>query len=326
MITGTTGTLAHGQNLTISGSGFGTKATAAPYRWEDFEGYSVGDDPAVDGWYNTAEGGLPGRQPAKINNDQVRGGSYCTKALKQQFYREAGGSVYGQYFGLTGLPAQRIWYLSYYYRQHDMTTGEDSRNHKLVGFRGGTPSSVTNPQLRHDQYHSSGGGHLDLDEAWESWTNAYYYTQDTWKRFEYIVDLGTPNVADGCAQWYVDGALRQPPSSNDASVLARTDSNYVFDFFLINNYIAQENDLLEPRYCPWDCWIDDVYIDFTRARVEIGNASTWAACTVRELQPPTAWSASSITVTLNQGTLTALGDSYLYVVTAGGNVSAGYAL
>jgi len=326
VISSVSGTVEHGEVVTIAGAGFGTKSPAAPYKWDNFESYAVGADPATGGWYNIATGSLSTKQPAKINTDQVRGGSFCTKALKQQFYREAGGSVYGQYFGLTGFPEQQTWYLSYYYRQHDGTTGDPSRNHKLVGFRAGTPESPVAPQLRHDQYHSATGGHLDLDESWESWTNAYYYTQDTWQRFEYLVDLGTPNVANGCAQWFVDNAIRQPPSSGDASVLARTSSGYVFDFFLINNYIAQENAALEPVNCPWDCWIDDVYIDFTRARVEIGNASTWAACTHREPQIPTSWSSTSITVVINAGTFSSFTGCYLYVVEPGGEVTGGYAL
>ena len=44
-------------------------------------------------------------------------------------------------------------------------------------------------------------------------------------------------------------------------------------------------------YAYWD----DVYIDTTQARVEIGDAPTYAASRHREIQLPTAWSDSSIT-------------------------------
>lgn len=59
---------------------------------------------------------------------------------------------------------------------------------------------------------------------------------------------------------------------------------------------------------------DDVYVDTTLSRVIIGNASTYSACTVLEPQPPTAWDSGggSITVTVNQGALTA-GTVYVYV-------------
>ena len=38
--------------------------------------------------------------------------------------------------------------------------------------------------------------------------------------------------------------------------------------------------------------VDDFYMDSTRARVEVCNASTYAASTKCELQIPTAWSDS----------------------------------
>ena len=69
---------------------------------------------------------------------------------------------------------------------------------------------------------------------------------------------------------------------------------------------------------------DDVYFDNTRARVEIGNVSSWEACTHREIQLPTAWSDNSITITVNQSSFKDGDTAYLFVVDADGNVSNGY--
>jgi len=71
-------------------------------------------------------------------------------------------------------------------------------------------------------------------------------------------------------------------------------------------------------------WFDDLYIATTQARVEMGNASSWAACTHREIQIPTAWSDNSITITVNQGSFQDGDAAYLFVVDAEGNVSNGY--
>lgn len=57
--------------------------------------------------------------------------------------------------------------------------------------------------------------------------------------------------------------------------------------------------------------------------IEIGNASTWAACTHREIQIPTAWTTDEITATINQGSLPD-GTAYLFVVDADGVASDGY--
>jgi hypothetical protein len=70
-------------------------------------------------------------------------------------------------------------------------------------------------------------------------------------------------------------------------------------------------------------WTDDIYIDNTFSRVMIGDASTYASSTHFEMQPPTAWSSSSITVSLNQGSFADGSTAYVYVIDANGNVSAG---
>ena len=68
--------------------------------------------------------------------------------------------------------------------------------------------------------------------------------------------------------------------------------------------------------------MDDVYIDTTQARVEIGDNPTWGQCTHREIQIPSAWSDTSITVTVNQGSFGSGSKAYLYVVDADGKVNA----
>jgi hypothetical protein len=61
-----------------------------------------------------------------------------------------------------------------------------------------------------------------------------------------------------------------------------------------------------------------VYLDTSWARVEIGNAATYGACTHREIQIPTAWAATSITATVNRGSFGASDAAYLYVIPSTG--------
>jgi len=65
-------------------------------------------------------------------------------------------------------------------------------------------------------------------------------------------------------------------------------------------------------------YLDDIYFDNTRARVEIGNASTWNSCTRRELQVATAWSNTGVTFTVSPGVFNSGAQAYLYVVDAQG--------
>jgi hypothetical protein len=75
-------------------------------------------------------------------------------------------------------------------------------------------------------------------------------------------------------------------------------------------------------------YFDDIYIQTgTQARVEIGDSATWAGCKHREIQKPSAWSDTAITITLNKGSFKDGDCAFLYVVDANGNVNSnGYKL
>src|SRR3989339_1604564 len=72
---------------------------------------------------------------------------------------------------------------------------------------------------------------------------------------------------------------------------------------------------------------DDVYIASgpnARARIEIGNRSSYEDCTNLAVAVPTSWSSSSITARFFKGSFTSGQTTYLFVVDANGNVSNGY--
>ena len=71
---------------------------------------------------------------------------------------------------------------------------------------------------------------------------------------------------------------------------------------------------------------DDVYLDDTWARMEIGDRSDFDICPHRESQPPTAWSSTDIAATLNQGSFAAQDEAWLFVVDRDANVSGGYSM
>src|SRR5205814_5920574 len=62
----------------------------------------------------------------------------------------------------------------------------------------------------------------------------------------------------------------------------------------------------------------DVYLDYSRARVILGDAPTLDASTIREVQIPTLWSDASIDVTVNLGRFADHQTAYLYVVNEDG--------
>lgn len=96
------------------------------------------------------------------------------------------------------------------------------------------------------------------------------------------------------------------------------DSSLRYRWFIWQNY--RGNGISSMRV-----WMDDFYIQVgSQARVEIGDASTWANCTFREVQPATSWTSSGVRVRLNQGGLREGVQYYAYVVDSAGNVSNGF--
>jgi hypothetical protein len=70
--------------------------------------------------------------------------------------------------------------------------------------------------------------------------------------------------------------------------------------------------------------LDDFYVAVgpsAQARVEIGNAASYEACTKMALATPTSWSDGSITATVRAGSLSAGEAAWLYVHDGEGNGS-----
>ena len=82
----------------------------------------------------------------------------------------------------------------------------------------------------------------------------------------------------------------------------------------------EQDDYVEATY-----YFDDIYINNSWARVEIGDDPDYDSCTHREMQIPTAWSSDSVDITVNQGSFQNGTTAYLFVVDEDGAVNtAGY--
>jgi len=68
---------------------------------------------------------------------------------------------------------------------------------------------------------------------------------------------------------------------------------------------------------------DDIYYSYTQARVELGNAATYAASTHREVQLPKSWTDGEITFTVNKGSFPSASNQYLFVIDQSGAASPG---
>jgi hypothetical protein len=141
----------------------------------------------------------------------------------------------------------------------------------------------------------------------------------TWVRVEGYLKQSSSGAADGTYRMWlhrqatpsIELALEHAPAQTRAT------SDY-WTQFIFGAYSATDTYNATAR-----AFLDSIYFDSTQRRLELGNASTWGACTRREVQPSTAWSATSITALCQKGALSA-GNAWLYVVAADGTVSSGY--
>jgi len=149
---------------------------------------------------------------------------------------------------------------------------------------------------------------------WHQYDANYYPVRNGWSRLEMHLKLSNPaGTANGIAKTWMD--LHSNTNASNVVTKASGNTNTIYSVLLPG--------MMSGAAKAYKIYIDDVYIDNTIARVEIGNASTWYACTKREVQIPTLWSdtGTSITITLNQGSFSNLNNAYLYVIDADGNVN-----
>ncbi len=418
-VTGVSGTLSHGSSVTISGSGFGTKATAAPWRWDPIEGVSE---------YNGLNNGdpIPSSDPDGYwtinNNDYLLYGtspSIQRGVSTRNMYTNTGvlgGEEYKVLRKTLPSSTRDERYVSYWIW---FSRNMRSDNSKTIRWRGEdrSPTSTLTIQecwpgggpwyIKREDNTSTECGSIPYPSLW--------FTSPVggkWERYEaYILDESTPLTSDDGALWvaqYTESKIpsisgsRWPTSDSGTTGYTLVDNAYDFtttvcigdavtnmttynttkidtivnshtltlhdsgyftngsDYQIYQSattdgacaYIGRLNSYSnEPMdfRCdtPWDhlnylaigmdkntsnpealeIRMDDIYIDNTRARVEVCNSSTWAARTHCEIQIPSAWSGTSITTTLNQGSFSGLSGAYLYVVDSSGAVNAnGYLL
>lgn len=325
-VSGVSGTVSDGESITISGSGFGTKATAAPQVWDDFDGGSHGSNIPGNApvsttlesgswtWENVASGGTA--QPVYTNTNQRTGSALCQLA-------DFNGAQYNMSLAVepgSGL-VQDEYFFSYYI-YYDHYAGSISRNTK--------PFTVYGNVDGYTPHIYSGWGNLG----------------DPSNRINTVDppdDYGGPSTPDFYDQWFkIDVYIRQSNPAGTANAITKwwatePGSGQVLEIDMVN--YTSRNSGGPPNsfslftffgaYCDADpadrryrVYGDDFYLDNTQARVELGNASTFAASTIHEIQPATAWSTGSISVTVNQGAFTNGSDVYAYVFDSDGLVNA----
>ena len=327
-ITGVSGTVQDGQTVTISGSGFGATGPNVAF-FDSFEKGTAGQvvslatDSADIGEWN--ELSSSDAESTISSAYAVSGG----KSMQVDWRPGSGGgpgayypNVQNSYFLFSWwqfIPTNRDvpgtnnvdganWKWFWMGDRHDgWPMGSDYAGQQHYGFNpDGSTYGIQGPVLGHDE-----GSPARYDCGW--YPDDSLFRKGTWMR----VTMAMKNATSGGHIW------QQEVSS----------AGHVIQFNVSNIVTAHADDpwniLFLPGYGRGDsnavAFYDDVYIatgDGARARVEIGNASTYSASTNLALVTPTAWGDTSITATVRQGQFDAEESAYLYVVHADGTVNA----
>ena len=350
-ITGNSGTWSHGNSVSITGSGFGTKSQAAPVAYSNMEAGSVN---AVSGSWD--QSGFPvgvmtvsTTHPRNANNPH---NGYCS--VKDE------GNGQGTVCAFQGAATSQYWYAQYWFyvdSAFSWSTGPSANgNNKLFrlfhsggniqdlvieGTPPGQPTMFMNLEGT-DESHGGWGtgwepvspqytcidqafGHSCQTDYWHIYPSdigwAYFATDmapNTWHHFQFEYHTSSLDTANGTLRWWIDGK----PVFNHSDMIMKTSTNsgeYYPARVGIEAIHANGEDGAVGNY-----WIDDAYIDNTWQRVEIGNNATYNSCTLKEIQLPTAWTDGSISFSVNQGSFSNGATGYVFVTDASGVRNTGY--
>ena len=321
------GEVANSSTIVISGT-FPAKGQATPWLYDDFESGAVAGNP-VDGrtspigghvWHNYNMGGGGGFRLY----DATTSYSGSVSATENSAGNSNGLWVGGQ--------ATQSRYLSYRFRYSGAPTG--SFVWKFDRTTSGLPQGNSNPP--YDAYPNFGWGVTSSPGTAMYYNNGnglilnqYQYafqmpmpSENTWHRGEMWLTMSNPKgAANGYYQAWLDGIknTRSSATGTGDGDIVTCDTN--IPTCMIDTWITP---IMANSTSPLQTWIDDIYIDNTQARVEICTGSTWSGRGTCEIQIPTDWSTSSISVTANQGSFASDTSLYIYAVDDNGNASPGY--
>ncbi|MBV9463266.1 MAG: hypothetical protein JO317_03460 [Verrucomicrobiae bacterium] len=301
----------HGRPLTVDGAGFGAKAVAAPLAWDDLE----------SGRFSTAWRSVRGLDVNADHNRHPRSkyNGHKNFDASSQFGFVEGHDVYPRWFcqywfmvstnwdwGNTLPDGDRAWLSNI--KMFRMWNPSDKIDENFVFSIQGWENQVVYNMEYTD---ADPSGSYTLFQTKSAMTKGRWHLM----QFEYAENSAL-KAPDGQFRFWFDGQ----DMGGRTNIVTREDFAEfkrpgVLGFHCVwaPNYKKGES-AREPN----DFYLDDIYMDNTWARVELGNNPSYEDCLVREIQIPIAWSERSIRFTVNQGALPPGTTAYLFVTDASG--------
>lgn len=326
-ISNTSGAFGQGNTVTVTCTAAGTKTTAAPIKFETFENGTIGQSVETDGYWSKRF-----VADIKFNNNTLRH-SNSTKNIKCTFGEPTpDGWFYRNNIGFatTGKAYVNMWMYAEYtagdasWQLKSWRANSDGDSHGSRPNVTCTPYAYGNDPTREGSrsYQSSADdGTSDKDAITLLDTRDETPPTKIWINCAFAWEASSLDTADGNVYYWTSD------SPNGTAIRVDSQLNTLTRTTGINQHInaLALGYLMEiggtEAYSYWD----DIYIDNSWARVEIGDNAVYDNCTHREIQIPSSWSDTSIDITVNRGSFPT-GSAYLFVVDEDGVASDGYSI
>jgi hypothetical protein len=350
-ISSISGTLTDGSSITLAGSNFGAKTQAAPLEFQRFAGTNgVAVEVEIPAWPGYAENDLAGGHSGSIFSN-TRSHSGSTSAMNRQ---PDMGHFATNYHKYTATDNVFVSYWVYVEMEADDEYRDSSATTQLKLLRVTSDTDAGGGGVYNSAGTSSGGtwvwstifaytatetssgllsGPLDVDAGATNPMATSGYTSSNgnsryvempinqWTRIDmWVQNSSAAGEADGVFGFNAVGVSGNTNLSFENLITVETGKTHQQNAVILGNMVANfvseyGNDLA--------IFSDDVYIDNTRSKVEIGDNSDYYSCTRLDICPATSWANDSITVTLNADAVPS-GTNYLFAMNNDGTPSAGY--
>jgi len=322
------GTLTHAGTITISGMGFGSKATAAPLVWDDATGVDITEKwdgawpstiPPYNATYRAPMRGidLPNSHDARY----IAGDHYAATLATAVAGGFSGGGNVVMFKNIKLQPFPFNIYASWYQRLDDDWTFGTTNNIKTFAY-----SVCCSPyEMPNNWYTAYGPPHPASTSDRPQWL----YTDDGKSLMN--PDMNGHNAWWGAAvnptagKWSKVEVAIKVTNQTDGSIQVRENGKLVLNYAgPTDKYPGTERTIgiggwsLTKAPNNWR-YYSDIYLDTTLSRVVLANNAVLSQATVIENQIPSSWTDSAVTATVNLGQFQAGQTAYLFVVDSSGN-------
>jgi hypothetical protein len=317
------GTLTHKGTITIRGSGFGSKASAAPVVWDDATKSDIsniwdGAWPDVLPGYNTNYySPMRGITPPHSHDTRYIAGAHAANTGANSGYNV----IFFKYISLQPFPF--YIYASWYQRADNEWVFGGDNNFKTFDY-----SEGKGPYSQYSWYTAYGPPHPGSKTDGAQWVT------------ESAPTLSNPDV-NGHNVWWGIGVnpMAGRWSKVEIAFMVTDQTNGYVKVWenghQVVNYVGPTDTYpgtqrtvcvggyarMQGYQSNWRYW-DDVYVDTTLSRVVLADKPVLSEATIIENQIPSTWSDGSITATVNLGQFTQGQTAFLIVVDSSGTPSA----